>query len=106
MLPTSYSTHWPSRVCTATVSIPRSSQSQRTISVVACWAAWPPDSGALTHRYGELDVHRDFQPGAGDFALSLDGVAVTEEEQRTVGEDRQQHRHGRPEAPVVHVAAV
>jgi len=69
-------------------------------------ASRPPESGSLPQRHGELDVHRDLEPAAGDFAFPLESVAVAEEEQRALHEDRQENRHASAEPAIVHVAAV
>ena len=65
-----------------------------------------PGSGFLLHEVDtELDVHGRLEAGPDDFAFTLTGMPVSDEQERAGLVDRQHHFHPGDEARVVHVAA-
>src|SRR5687768_1134269 len=60
---------------------------------------------ALDQVHGKFDVHRRFQGIAGELAISLSGVAIADEEQRTWMVHGQVNRRSLDQLVVVHVAA-
>ena len=69
-------------------------------------AARPADRLALQNPNREFDLERGFDARADDLAVALAEVAVAEIEQRASDGDRKPGRRTRPEAAVIHVAAV
>ena len=65
-----------------------------------------PDDAALFDGQADGDLKTGFDPGADNFAIPLDGMAIAEEEQRAGGRDREPDGGTGAEAAVIHVAAV
>src|SRR5579871_2210773 len=68
--------------------------------------AGPTDASAFPKVNRELDIERDFDPRSDDLAIALDRVAVSDKEQRALGEDREEDGDPLFEAFIVHVAAM
>src|SRR5258708_13100778 len=73
-------------------------------NIIRILAARPTDPLFFDQTDRELDVHRNFDPGADDFSIALGGVSVSDMQQGSRHEYREVDRNAGDESALIHVA--